>query len=81
MNSELQPLITFENDSMIIKECENSELLIENLCQQWKADRFCDVILHVGKDTLRAHRCVLAAASTYFNSIMKGKTFFTWLLN
>ena len=64
--------INLEKNTLFISENNRSQIFLEGMCQQWKEERFCDIILHVGNENLKAHRCVLATASTYFSSILKG---------
>ncbi|KAA0201324.1 hypothetical protein HAZT_HAZT011766 [Hyalella azteca] len=46
-----------------------SSKLIFNLHDLWTSEQLCDVELKAGSYSVKAHRCVLAAASSYFQAM------------
>lgn len=56
--------ITFESPEL-------SSVLLKQLYEQQRSNRFCDLTLYVNSKTFKVHRNVLAGNSPYFDSILK----------
>ncbi|KAF2365528.1 Kelch repeat type 1 [Trinorchestia longiramus] len=46
-----------------------SSKLVSNFYDLWTSEQLCDVVLRAGSYSVKAHRCVLAAASPYFQAM------------
>ncbi|XP_071964808.1 kelch-like protein 24 [Antedon mediterranea] len=69
-NTKRQSPVYNENDSPYIFSEENhASKLIQSLQELRKTGRFTDLILSVGKQEFRCHRCVLISMSKYFETM------------
>ena len=50
--------------------------ILQKLYNQHENLQYCDVIFEVQSSTFEAHRCVLAACSSYLASLFRSKYFF-----
>lgn len=60
-----------ENTSLNFLENWKGNVILKNLKQQREEGKFCDIVLVVSGKKFPAHRSVLAASSSFFESILK----------
>lgn len=74
----IRSIYTFYSDVFLVVRCEDvskttnySQWLLENLYSLRMQDIFCDTVLIVGQQQLKAHSVVLSAGSPFFHSALK----------
>ena len=62
--------LSYSNTSMNFTENQQGSAILDKLRHQKDVNRFCDAVFSVNNKEYTAHRCVLAACSPYFETML-----------